>query len=91
VSIRTAYVVSGHITNEGAIQLDDHLPLPPGPVRVSVESLASPSPSFAWPSAEDLTRRKAVMDACVGCLSDEEAHEILHVVEREFEAVPAPS
>jgi hypothetical protein len=42
---------------------------------------------FKWPDAEELRRRKAIMDSCIGCLSDEEAARILKIVEEEFEQI----
>ena len=36
---------------------------------------------------QELRRRKAHMDALAGCLSDEEARQILDMIESEFEQV----
>ena len=83
----TAVVVSGRLTNEGNLELDEPIPLAAGPVRVRVETVAVNGSSFQWPSDEDLRQRKADMLQCVGCLSDAEAKEMLEVIEREFEQI----
>jgi hypothetical protein len=82
--------ISGHITPEGGLVVDEPVPLPAGRVRVSVQS-ASGSPGDAAPRLfiedEEWQRRKALMDSAIGCLSDSEAQEILRIVEQEFEQV----
>lgn len=85
-------VISGQLNSEGKLELNEQIPLPPGPVRVSIEPVNEFRPlettgGFVWPSTEELARRKAAMMECVGCLSDEEAEAILKTVEEEFEQV----
>jgi hypothetical protein len=90
--MKTIYAVSGRLTPEGTVELDERLPLPPGPVQVLVESghgvtSAQQGEPFAWPSTEELKARKARLDTMAGCISDEEAQEILAVISQEFEQV----
>ena len=82
--------VRGHVTEEGGLVVEERLPLPPGPVSVSVRSGMNRQglPASQWVIDEDeWRRRKAMMDSAIGCLSDEEAEAILRVVEEEFERV----
>jgi len=85
----TAYVVSGQVTADGKIELDERLPLLPGRVRVSVQAVteAAPVSSPLEISREEWEKRKADLAAAAGCLSDEDAQRILTVIEAEFEQV----
>jgi hypothetical protein len=82
--MKTAYILSGRITSEGGLELDERAPLPPGPVRISIEAVGESSLLY---DDQELRRRKAHMDTLAGCLSDEEARQILNVIETEFEQV----
>jgi hypothetical protein len=90
--MKTAYILSGHVTPQGTLELDERVPLAPGPVRVSVEE-ASDSTSLPRQAPlplsdeQELRRRKAHMDTLAGCISDEEAKKILDSIEQEFEQV----
>ena len=90
--MKTAYILSGRITPEGNLELDERAPLPAGPVRVAIEAVeadgalnATSSPLMI--SEAEWKRRKAIMDSCIGCLSDEEARRIIETVEEEFERI----
>ncbi len=82
--MKPAYILSGRITSEGGLELDERAPLPPGRVRISIEAVGE---SSLLDDDQELRRRKAYMDALAGCLSDEEARQILDVIESEFEQV----
>jgi hypothetical protein len=87
--MKTAYVITGRITLEGKLELDEQAPLPPGPVRVSVESLDPLAVNGDGLSITDAEwqERKKIMDRAVGCISDEQAERILRIIEEEFEQV----
>jgi hypothetical protein len=85
----TAIVVSGRLTDEGRIELDERVPLPPGPVRIMLEPSNEPSSAtpLRWLSDEEWAERRKVMDAAIGCVSDDDAQKILAVIEHEFEQI----
>ena len=83
--MKTAYVISGRLTEQGTLELDETLPLPPGPVRVAVESAVDPD--FPPAPGEAPGSRKARMEAAIGCVSDEDARRMLETIEAEFERV----
>lgn len=75
---------------DGTLVLDERPPLPPGPVRVSVESVGPPTSARADGrdlSEADIRQRKARMDLAIGCLSDGQAATMMGVIEDEFERV----
>jgi len=78
-------MIEGRVTPDGLLELLEHVPLPPGPVRISVETLGG-EPAL---DEIEIGRRKAQMEAAIGCLSAEEADRILECVEQEFEQVNA--
>lgn len=78
--------LAGRVTGEGLVELDEPVPLPPGPARITVQSLKAPS-SFQWPSEEERKRKKKALDSLAGTISDEEAQEVLRIIEDEFEKV----
>jgi hypothetical protein len=83
-------VISGQLNSEGRLELNEQIPLPPGPVRVSIEPLPTPSAPTASPlllSDEEWEERRRVLASCIGCLTDEEAEAIIRTVEEEFEQV----
>lgn len=84
--MKTAVILSGRVTGEGQVELDERIPLPAGPVRVTLEplDLPVPPPSFQWPSEEELAARKAKLLELAGTISDEEAQRMLKVIEEEF-------
>jgi hypothetical protein len=77
----TAVVLTGRLTDEGHLELDEPIPLGAGPVRVTLEPVKqAASSSLKWPSDEELRERKKDMDAAIGCLSDEDARQILEAI-----------
>jgi len=81
-------VLAGRVTAEGKLELEEQVPVPPGPVRVSIESLAAPSvSSLLLLSDEECERRRKMLASLVGCISDEEAREMIKIVEEEFEQI----
>jgi hypothetical protein len=90
--MRPARVVSGRLTPDGVVELDEPVSLSPGPVRIAIEVLADangPSPGLLTVDAKEWEKRKAAIDAAIGCLSDEDAERILRIVESEFERIDA--
>ena len=84
----TAVVLTGRLTDEGHLELDEPIPLGAGPVRVTLEPVDPTAPSgLVWPSDEEWRERKKRMDAAIGCLTDEDAREIMEIVEGEFEQI----
>jgi hypothetical protein len=86
----TDCVVMGRVTEDGKLEVDERVPLAPGPVRVSVEAASAQGGGLSASlllTPEEWRIRKARMDAAIGCLSDAEAAEILRIVEEEFEQV----
>ena len=87
----TAYIVSGRVTESGDLLLDEPVPVAPGRVRVSVESLArpqtSPNGAFVWPSEEELRQRHAGLLELVGTLPDDEAERMIRMRHDEFDQV----
>lgn len=80
-------VLEGRVTPQGTLELPEELRLPPGPVRISLETLGGADVPGADLSEAEAARRKAQMEAAIGCISDEEADRILACVEDEFEQV----
>jgi hypothetical protein len=88
----TAFVVAGRITEDGKLELEEHVPVKPGPVRVSIETVTvapseAASTAFAWPDAEELRVRKARLLELAGSISDEEAQEMIRMRVVEFDQV----
>ena len=89
--MNTVYTVSGRITEQGTVELDEPLRMAPGPVRIAVERVYG-GPASTWViDEEDWKRRKAMMDSAIGCPSDEDARKILEIVEQEFGARSLPT
>jgi hypothetical protein len=66
-------LVWGRVTPEGSLELDDKVPLPPGRVLVAVASEAKVNDSSA-------RRRKTEADQLIGCITDEEAREMMEAI-----------
>lgn len=84
-------VVSGRVTEEGSLVLDEPLPEPvvAGPVRVSIEPLGETGavhPALTL-SEEEWERRRLALSSLVGSLSDEEAKEMIRMREEEFDQI----
>lgn len=86
--MKTSDVLTGEINSVGELVLNQASSLPPGPVRVVLEPLSVVNGAGAYGavgvSDQDWVSRKARLDALAGTLSDEDAKEMLEIVEQEF-------
>lgn len=83
-------MVTGRVKPDGTLELDQKVPLPPGPVRVTVQAAVSPpGPEETWTALERIwEQRKALgikgrtreeIDAQIDALRDESEEELREI------------
>jgi hypothetical protein len=89
--VSTGCVVTGRVTEDGKLVLDERLPDPivAGPVRVSIQAM--PGTGAVHPglmiSEEEWERRRTALLALAGSLPDEEAKAMIKMREEEFDQI----